>query len=1055
MVTGTEDLVGEVILTVEAPRFISCGLSPEAVWLTPGASASANLTVSAAGDAPVGEYEVVVLACAGETCSRAAVPVDIGELNVTLSQVGPRPRVGEATTLRASVEPVGPPPEFASLLVSSPCADVTPDTVTGVPPFNVELSATADLAGECVIEVSAAAGGAAWFAELAVEFLPLETFKLVDVSLPPSLPLGDDLAVRGSVTPAPGEPADLEVTLRGPRGSARVSVHEGAVDPAGLMEFTESLETPGEWVIEISLLDPRTGERIELGRYSVDVEGPLPDLTVALNATPLEVSRGGEVLISLRVLESSGLLDGAVRVSVSDGVSRAPIFSDDLMVEGGSSGEVTLTYRPAVEGVLTISATVDPDDEVSESNEYNNRASLELRVSSPVPPAGGATQSTPEPEVGGSWKDARHLTIAGIAALGAAVAVATARHRLRPVPPIPAAPADPCEGIDGIRRDLERVEERLREASLRVPEGLRGISSTDEVEGRLRGEVDARRRSIDEQIRRLREEIGSLEAERRELEGSAERARERLEAIDRRLRRLEPLRRQRDLAAQGVEEAKERLEEGLRDLRESVRRFSERLRRGYRHRGMERSVNRAEERLRRAEERLAENPRSGSRVRAVERARERLARARERLREHERLIEGRVRERERKLLEGGATRHRRRALDRARSRLERAEERLREFERRHSEEISEREDLRGKIASAESRIGEIDQELAGKRARIAELERSLSELDARRGAIRETVDAHREMARLLEEKRRIEGRIRDCEEEMEGRRQRRRDCELRLREALDRVDRLRTGLRARRSDVERAARGLESELESLEAPLDDWAGALKGFMGALRRVSSVLKLAKTDVDPTRFRGLWDWEGRLLGSLGTSAGYLAEELASGPVPTDLVKAVGGMYSIMSSILNPNTWGGGRLLMGMDLGDWDKILRAFNEFPRELEKLKGDPAKIRAAREGIEGVRGCLKGLAECLEGLHLPSSIQLPGDCESALETANQELEMLADLDRRLTDCEARLEECRAGAEEARERAKEVRSRVSSLRRMAEGLVLYRRAVCKRLNLPCE
>ncbi len=196
MVTGTEDLVGEVILTVEAPEFISCGPSPEAVWLTPGASASANLTVSAKGDAPVGEYEVVVPACAGETCSRAAVPVAIGELNVTLSQVGPQLKVGEVQRSERQsslwdLPPSSPAPRQLSLRRRDPRRG------DGGPPFNVELSATADLAVECVVEVSAAAGGAAWFAELAVEFLPLGTFKLVDVSLPPSLPLGDDLAVRG------------------------------------------------------------------------------------------------------------------------------------------------------------------------------------------------------------------------------------------------------------------------------------------------------------------------------------------------------------------------------------------------------------------------------------------------------------------------------------------------------------------------------------------------------------------------------------------------------------------------------------------------------------------------------------------------------------------------------------------------------------------------------------------------------------------------------------------------------------------------------------------
>ncbi|RLG39023.1 MAG: hypothetical protein DRO01_06050, partial [Thermoproteota archaeon] len=634
VVRGSEDLAGQAALTAEAPDFISWSFSPGVVSLSPGSSASSNLTLSAAPNAPVGEYEVLVLACSGEVCSQTTVPVAVGELNVSVTGVDPRPTAGEPAALRVSVEPIGPPPEYVGLTLSSTCADLSPRYASGAPPLVVNVSATSDEAGECAVEAVASAGGVTWSSRITIGFLSPLTLERVDVSVPASLELGEELRVTGTISPAPPGPADLEVTLTSPAGDVSVTTHGGSVDREGRFEFIERLESPGRWEIDISLIAPETGERIHIGTYEVRVGTPLPDLRVIVGAEPTGRPEVGEpTQISLRVLDSSGSLSGVVRVNLYDETAGVLIFSDDLVVKGGSSDEITIEYSPTEPGLHAISAVVDPGNEIAESNEDNNGALLEVTVPPPPPSAPGPPGSEPPAatvtERGGF--DLAYLAALGLLAAGAAALVA--RRRLETGPQLETPGADPCEGL---RRELLGVERRLGEASSAVPAEFRGVEGTDAVEERLRADLEDEMGRVSGEIQRLRSSLEGLEAERDSLDRRITDARERIEVLNRRLHRLESLRRSREEARQRVKEARQRLDEALREARGRARRKSERLREGARDRGLERRVRREEERLRRAVERLEERPESRSRRRAVERAKARLAEARGRLGEYER-----------------------------------------------------------------------------------------------------------------------------------------------------------------------------------------------------------------------------------------------------------------------------------------------------------------------------------------------------------------------------------------------------------------------------------
>ncbi len=1045
VVRGTEDLSGEVALTAEAPDFISWRFSPRTVELAPGSSAEANLTLSSAGWGPVGEYEVLVLARSGEVCSQTVVPVAIGELNVSATVESPHPRVGEPTSLEIVVSPVGPPPEFASLRVSSDCADLTPDSAVGPLPLRVNVSAEADRAGECAIEATATAGGVSWSTTVVVGFVPAARYELAAVSAPPSLRLGEGLIIRGVVSPPPGRSADIEVTLRGPGGMERTSLHGGSVDPEGRFEFSEDLDVPGEWRVSISLISPETGERVHLGTLEIFVTPLSPDLTVVVGSEAS--SRPGALNISLAVLESTGRLSSPVRVSVYDETARVLVFSGSLSVENGSSERMFIEYEPAEPGTHVISAIVDPGNDISESDEENNEARLQVDV--PVPSQPGPTGQTAAPPAGPGGERGvlvpAILAAAGLAVGGAALA---ARRRSR----APAAGIDPCEEL---RVELRGLDQRIRNAAPRVPPWAEdGVY--DERE-RLRAE----REELEGEIQRLRNSTEELKNERESLRREASEARERLGALNRRLREMDILQGRRDRSAQGLERAKERLRESIENVRKRVEGKSEGLRRGFRYRGLSRRVRAEEERLRRAAERLGERPESRSRRRAVKRAEARLAQARERLRAYEQSIEEKVREMERRLLNSSTIRSRRREVERMEERLRRAEERVSAYRRRHSGELEERARLEGELEGIRSRLAEVEREIGEGESKLADLERRLRELDEREAELEGIEEARSALERLRREREEVQGRLDDCVKRVQRARaeeaERRRECEAELQKLVGEVQASRSDLEGRLLAIERGVSEVRSGVDSADGDLRDgveeWRDSFSSLLDALREVSDVLKLAGADIDPSRFSGLWDWGNGLLGALGSAAGYAIEDLASTPLPTDLVKAVGGMYSIMSSLLNPLTAGGSGLLLAAGGPEqWAEIQRAFRGFRSELKQAGEDPSKVRSAREGIESARSCLDGVESCLGGLAVPPPVDLPDDCESALAAARGELSRLKGVGDRIKECEAALREAREAAQEASTLVGRVRSRAASLRRTARGLNLYRQAVAKRFRL---
>ncbi|RLG46464.1 MAG: hypothetical protein DRN92_05220 [Thermoproteota archaeon] len=918
-----------------------------------------------------------------------------------------------------------------------------------------------------MIEVEASAGGATWSTSITMEFLPSYTYELVEISLPSSLDWGEKLNAKGRVFPAPNESADLEVVLRTPEGIERTSIHEDSVCSNGTFEFSENLEFPGEWEVEISLIESATERRVKLGSYSVNVIKQLPDLSVDFNATQLVATSGESVKISFRVVDSSALLDGFVKVNLYDENSNELISSYIVSVKGGSSEEIVIDYSPSWSGTHTISAIVDPENGVEESNEDNNRASLKLTIVGPEHSEGVRVS---------------YVLILGLLVAGALVTVLVARDHGRPFAPAPTpAIVDPCKEI---RDRLRRVEDRLKRELKVVPKGISDEVDSNKVKEKLRRDLEARRKRISSAIRKLedeidvlkdemesiREEISSLKEEGEDLRERAEKTRTDLSKFDRRLRKLDSLQKERDRAEQAVRNAENELEDAIEKAHDSVKKYSERLKNRFRHRTLERLFRESMERLKKAEERLKENPNSEYRKASVRKARDRLTHARKRLEEDKRWIEEKVREMERRLLNGGSVKRMRRVLEAKKKLLDGVENRVKAYKKKYSTQLAKRDDLRRELDSYESRIGEIDRRLEKRikelerkssmleksRRRIKELERMLKSMDMDEKKIEKTVRAHREINSLKREREELNRRLSDCERRYEQELarlrsetlRRKQKCEKERNKLLRQRRKLIKGLNKSKEEALRSADLWLSELKSVEDSTRELPKALKEFMEELRKVMDVLKLAGTKIDPNQFSGLWSWGNNVLGVLGAATGYAIEDMVSIPCPTDLITAVGGIYSIMSGLLDPTKAGGEDLILRTDK-NWEDLNWAFKNWKDLFKDAEKDPLLLKAAKSYSDLAKAKLGDMKNCIGKLGIPNtSFQSSGNCEVDIEILNKELKKLKRIEEELDNCKAHL----GTIEEARKKALGIKKRVQSLNRAARGLRLYGMAVRKKFKL---
>lgn len=234
------------------------------------------------------------------------------------------------------------------------------------------------------------------------------------------------------------------------------------------------------------------------------------------------------------------------------------------------------------------------------------------------------------------------------------------------------------------------------------------------------------------------------------------------------------------------------------------------------------------------------------------------------------------------------------------------------------------------------------------------------------------------------------------------------DCLEKVRRTLARIN----DLRARYGDLKEGSalkgpKGRHSKLNG-NGVWDEYWESFKRLRDNAKALSDIKGFTDADL-PTEFNGIFDWGG----PVGTAVGYGAEDLVSAPVPTDSIKAVGGLYTVFQARLDPEM-SDGRTTLWEHLEPKEAIAaeRAFKRFPKAMSNgVKGFEKLYRfrdldvEIGEGLEKWKDCLDNLP----GAPHPPEVDFDKLCYKQCLDKLKELEeaerKMKELVRRAEDCE--------------------------------------------------
>ena len=172
----------------------------------------------------------------------------------------------------------------------------------------------------------------------------------------------------------------------------------------------------------------------------------------------------------------------------------------------------------------------------------------------------------------------------------------------------------------------------------------------------------------------------------------------------------------------------------------------------------------------------------------------------------------------------------------------------------------------------------------------------------------------------------------------EGARRAYEDC---LKKAKEECDKLKA-LEAKRLAEAKAAE--DAKLAAEQAKAAEEKARENRIRERKRLIALIKKLGLVSETAAKVPGIWDW---LPDIMEVPVGTLAEHVAAVPVPTDSLKAVGGLYGLIGQMLNPcNDAAGKRTLLFKlnDLGYSDAD--ALTELERLCNFMKEAKAKLEA-------------------------------------------------------------------------------------------------------------
>lgn len=354
-----------------------------------------------------------------------------------------------------------------------------------------------------------------------------------------------------------------------------------------------------------------------------------------------------------------------------------------------------------------------------------------------------------------------------------------------------------------------------------------------------------------------------------------------------------------------------------------------------------------------------------------------------------------------------------------------------EREQREAEEVAEKaEPAKRRMEEACEKARKAKEEAERARGAADGAQRAVVSAGADVKAAEEKVSAERAEADAGQ------GRADDCQ-----------DCLSKVRRALARIEDLRRRYQELRGGSGlKGPKGRHSKLDA-KSTWDEYWDSFRTLRDHSKALSEIKGFTDADL-PDEFNGIFDWGG----PVGTAVGYGAEDLVGAPVPTDSIKAVGGLYTILQAKLDPDMKEGATALHShLESKEADEAARAFKRFPRALSNgVKGFEKLYRLRDLDVE-IGEALEGWEDCLG--KLPDAPDTPGvDLDKlCYKQCLDKLKELEEAERRMRELVDRAEDCKPSGLEAKlneaNRLKgQLGNMADSMDRTSRGLANYRKAM---------
>ncbi len=272
------------------------------------------------------------------------------------------------------------------------------------------------------------------------------------------------------------------------------------------------------------------------------------------------------------------------------------------------------------------------------------------------------------------------------------------------------------------------------------------------------------------------------------------------------------------------------------------------------------------------------------------------------------------------------------------------------------------------------------------------------------------------------------------------------DCLAKVRRTLSRIE----DLRRRYNDLKGGSdlKGPKDRYSKLDAKAtwDEYWESFKTLRDHAKALADIKGFTDAEL-PDEFTGIWDWGG----PVGTAVGYGAEDKTGTVIPTDTIKAVGGLYRIFQAAFDPQ-YALGRTILHKHLSSDEAFdaEKAFKMFPRAMSNgLRGFEKLYRLA-ELDERIGEDLDQWQDCLDDLpEAPETPEVDMD-KLCLKQCLEKLQELEEAERKMRELVDRAEDCEPGGldgklQEANRLKGQLGRMADSMDNTSKGLENYRKA----------